>query len=52
MTGNEDQYNSMPDAREALERLKASKLDLRPATYEMGPLPVGPVAMPGRTPLV
>ena len=32
--------------------MKASKLDLRPAKYEMGPLPVGPVAMPGRTPLV
>ena len=32
--------------------MKASKLDLGPATYEMGPLPVAPVAMPGRTPLV
>lgn len=32
--------------------MKASKLDLRPARYEMGPLPVEPVAMPGRTPLV
>ena len=32
--------------------MKASKLDLRPPQYEMGPLPVGPVAMPGRTPLV
>ena len=32
--------------------MKASKLDLRPPRYEMGPLPVGPVAMPGRTPLV
>ena len=32
--------------------MKASKLDLRPPTYEMGPLPVAPVAMPGRTPLV
>ena len=32
--------------------MNASKLDLRPAGYEMGPLPVGPVAMPGRTPLV
>jgi predicted dehydrogenase len=32
--------------------MNASKLDLRPARYEMGPLPVGPVAMPGRTPLV
>ena len=32
--------------------MKASKLDLRPARYQMGPLPVAPVAMPGRTPLV
>ena len=32
--------------------MNASKLDLRPAKYEMGPLPVAPVAMPGRTPLV
>lgn len=32
--------------------MQASKLDLRPARYEMGPLPVEPVAMPGRTPLV
>jgi predicted dehydrogenase len=32
--------------------MKASKLDLRPAKYEMGPLPIAPVAMPGRTPLV
>ena len=32
--------------------MKASKLDLRPPRYEMGPLPVAPVAMPGRTPLV
>jgi predicted dehydrogenase len=32
--------------------MNASKLDLRPPTYEMGPLPVAPVAMPGRTPLV
>jgi predicted dehydrogenase len=32
--------------------IKASKLDLRPARYQMGPLPVAPVAMPGRTPLV
>ena len=32
--------------------MKASKLDLRPPKYEMGPLPVAPVAMPGRTPLV
>jgi len=32
--------------------MKASKLDLRPRKkYEMGPLPVAPVAMPGRTPL-
>jgi len=32
--------------------MNASKLDLRPAKYEMGPLPVAPVAMPGRIPLV
>jgi hypothetical protein len=32
--------------------MRASKLDLGPQTYEMGPLPVEPVAMPGRTPLV
>jgi predicted dehydrogenase len=32
--------------------MKASQLDLGPTTYEMGPLPVEPVAMPGRTPLV
>ena len=32
--------------------MNASKLDLRPAKYEMGPLPVEAVAMPGRTPLV
>ena len=32
--------------------MNASKLDLRPAKYQMGPLPVEPVAMPGRTPLV
>jgi len=32
--------------------MNASKLDLRPPRYEMGPLPVGPVAMPGRTLLV
>ena len=32
--------------------MNASKLDLRPRTCELGPLPVEPVAMPGRTPLV
>jgi predicted dehydrogenase len=32
--------------------MNASKLDLRPPRCEMGPLPVGPVALPGRTPLV
>jgi predicted dehydrogenase len=32
--------------------MNASKLDLRPPRYEMGPLPVEPVALPGRTPLV
>jgi hypothetical protein len=30
----------------------ASRLDLRPPRYEMVPLPVAPVAMPGRTALV
>jgi predicted dehydrogenase len=32
--------------------MNASKLDLGPEKCEMGPLPVEPVAMPGRTPLV
>jgi predicted dehydrogenase len=32
--------------------MQASKLDLRPSRYEMGPLLVEPVAMPGRTQLV
>ncbi|MGV3515561.1 Gfo/Idh/MocA family protein [Luteitalea sp.] len=32
--------------------MNASTLDLRPAKYEMGPLAVEPVAIPGRTPLV
>jgi predicted dehydrogenase len=32
--------------------LKESQLDLGPAKYELGPLPVEPVAMPGKTPLV
>jgi hypothetical protein len=32
--------------------LKASKLDLRPAGYEMGDLAMPKVAMPGKTPLV
>jgi hypothetical protein len=32
--------------------MSASKLDLRPPKYELGPLPVEPVAMPGRTPLI
>ncbi len=32
--------------------MNASKLDLRPAKLEMRPLPVAPIAMPGRTPLV
>ncbi len=31
--------------------LKESKLDLRPAKYELGPIAVPPVAMPGKTPL-
>lgn len=32
--------------------MKASKLDLAPAKYEWGDLPVEPVATPGKTPLV
>ena len=32
--------------------MKASKLDLRPAAYAFGDLPLDPVAVPGTTPLV
>ncbi len=32
--------------------MNASKQDLTPPTYEQGPLPVAPVPMPGKTPLV
>jgi predicted dehydrogenase len=32
--------------------LKASKLDLSPASYAFGPNPVHPVAVPGQTPLI
>jgi hypothetical protein len=32
--------------------MKASKLDLRPASYTFGDLPLDPVAVPGKTPLV
>ena len=32
--------------------IKSSKLDLTPPRYELGDLPVGPVAVPGKTPLV
>ncbi|MDI6449011.1 Gfo/Idh/MocA family protein [Anaerobaca lacustris] len=32
--------------------MKSSKLDLTPPRYELGDLPVGPVAVPGKTPLV
>jgi hypothetical protein len=32
--------------------MKASKLDLRPAKYEFGELPMRPVAVPGKTKLV
>ncbi len=32
--------------------MNASKLDLHPAKCEMGPMPVEPVAMPGRTSLI
>jgi predicted dehydrogenase len=32
--------------------INASKLDLRPAKYEFGDLPLAPVAIPGKTPLI
>jgi predicted dehydrogenase len=32
--------------------MKASKLDLRPDKYEFGDLPLAPVAVPGKTPLI
>jgi predicted dehydrogenase len=32
--------------------MNASKLDLTPAKYEMGPLEVAPVPLPGQTPLI
>ena len=32
--------------------MEASKLDLRPPRYELGELPVQPIAIPGKTPLV
>jgi hypothetical protein len=32
--------------------MKASKLDLSPPRYEMGELPVRPVAVPGKTQLI
>jgi hypothetical protein len=32
--------------------MNASKLDLSPAKYEFGPVPVDPPAVPGVTPLV
>jgi myo-inositol 2-dehydrogenase/D-chiro-inositol 1-dehydrogenase len=32
--------------------MNASKLDLTPPAYELGSLPVGPVPVPGKTPLV
>jgi len=32
--------------------MKASKLDLRPDKYEFGDLPLDPVAIPGKTPLI
>jgi predicted dehydrogenase len=34
------------------EQALASKLDLRPAKCEFGPLPAAPVAIPGQTPLI
>jgi hypothetical protein len=33
------------------DKAMASTLDLSPKTYEFGPLPIGDVAMPGRTAL-
>ena len=32
--------------------MKASKLDLRPPKYEFGDLPLAPIPVPGKTPLV
>ncbi len=32
--------------------MKSSKLDLRPEKYELGDIPVPPVAIPGQTPLI
>jgi len=32
--------------------MNASKLDLRPPSYEFGDLPIRPVAIPGKTPLI
>jgi predicted dehydrogenase len=32
--------------------MNSSKLDLRPPKYELGPNPIDPVAIPGRTPLI
>ena len=32
--------------------LNSSKLDLRPPAYEFGPLPVMPMAIPGKTAVV
>ncbi len=32
--------------------MKASKLDLRPEKYELGDLPVRPIPIPGKTPLI
>jgi predicted dehydrogenase len=34
------------------EQAMNSKLDLSPAKYELGPIPVPPVAVPGKTPLI
>jgi hypothetical protein len=32
--------------------MNASKLDLSPEKYELGPIPVAPVSLPGQTPLI
>ncbi|MHC5004614.1 MAG: hypothetical protein ACYTJ0_15990 [Planctomycetota bacterium] len=34
------------------EQALNSKMDLSPPAYAFGPMPVPPVAMPGRTPLI
>jgi predicted dehydrogenase len=50
ITGRMSTYTGQ--ALEFDRALEKSQLDLGPKTYELGPLPVEPVAMPGKTPLV